>query len=261
MDLKGAPKTGAMCGAFLRLRGPLRRVSIGSRHKSTRRTYQLAVDGHTTWQQTVMLHVELDSHVTDLFFLCLYRTKSRNHHFLVQSDVSETDDHSKHADDDTHDVGEDAQEVCGGSEYAGSGSRDEGHSSGDLGDRQGSTGDRPGSTGVDWLNEAFVSWNTNNDTAIPDIGWDDTDSDDTVSIYAVGLLLGPVPGKIGQSQRVGSFGVRRTRASWLCSAPKPDAYPSSGCTSMLKRQDSLSYTRTADSTHFHIPYCSSAFYP
>lgn len=218
MDLKGATITGAVCGGFLRLQGPLRRVSTISSHEGRRRTY-LATDGRTPWRQQIILDAELDDHTVDLFFLCLYIS---NHGSPVQSDVSETDDspevidnHAKDAGYDSNDVGDNSEEVSDDSEEAGSGSEDEDHSPGDE-------GDDPGSTGDGWTNRAVSAWDTSNDSEIPCNDWDDT-----VDIRATGLLLRPVPGEIWQFYRVGSSIVHETRESWWFSAPKPDANLSS----------------------------------
>ena len=219
VDLKGSTVTGSVCGGFLRLRGPLRRVSTISSHEGTRRTYRLAADGQTTWRQVVILDAELDDHAMDLFFLCLYISES---HSPVQSDVSETDDnpeviddHSKDTGYDSNDVGDNSEEVCHDSEDAGSRSDDKGHSPGDE-------GDDPGSTGDGWANRAVSVWDTSNDPEIPGNG-----RDDTVDINATGLLLRPVPGEVGKFCRVGFCFVGETWGNWWFSAPKPDVHLSS----------------------------------
>ena len=216
VDLKGTTVTGGVCGGFLRLQGPLRRVSAISSHAGTRRTY-LATDGRTPLRQSVRLDAELDDHVMDLFFLCLY-IFSRD----LKSDVSEADDnpeviddHSKDAGYGSNDVGDNSEGVCYDSEDAASGSEDENHCPGDKGDDLGSTGDG-------WANRAVSVWDTSNDSEIRCNGWDDT-----VDIEATGLLLRPVPGEIGKFCRVGFCGLGGTWNYWRFSAPKPDAHLSS----------------------------------
>ena len=92
MDLKGSTKTGAVCGGFLRIQGPLRRVSIISHHDGTSGSYPLAADERTLDGQTITLHVELNDDVMDLFFLCLYRSKERTYNSPVGEGSGSTGD-------------------------------------------------------------------------------------------------------------------------------------------------------------------------
>ncbi|KAK0512412.1 hypothetical protein JMJ35_005540 [Cladonia borealis] len=145
VDLKGSTITGAVCGGFLRVQGPLRRVSIISRDGETDDNSDVIDDDVKNAGDNIQVIGNISQE--------------------VRNDLEDADNDSEDKDHGSGDVGEGSGGI--GDDWA-----DKAVSSWDVGEGSGGIGD-------DWADKAVSSWDTSDDSEVPGNGWDDTGNDNT----------------------------------------------------------------------------------